>query len=438
MPKQNQNGQIFTCAQCNALLFDYLSELLDGKTRAQIEGHLSTCPECRKELEEIRAMLSVLGSVEEIPLPLGYAASLHEKLVDVSKEIRGELAPPETESLLQKLGGRFRDFVVHTNWRVAAPAMLAAVLVVSVFSTGLYQAFRNSDDVFDHSGTNATSVQTTRTPQSGATPAPGQAQEQTSMATAQPTAEVPSGEGAENRAEGKIKNTTPASAPEKPNIGGNEASNRDKSTGQKQKQTDTRETENSGNKLDGGVLRSGGQPETPAVQDSVPTRKPETDTGKAQAAPQTSADDSAPKTTESGTEQSASGRSAEPETEAVPETYSMPMAADVQMDESADESMAGGADQPPSNNMLQSSAPSPGGGGTGAEKKESAQNPVYSLSAPNVNDLLKDWGVSGSEKQLTMSREEFESFRSHVERNGGSLTLVESGDGDTVTVRVSR
>ena len=54
-------------------VIENLSAYLDGRTSARqtarIEAHLRDCPTCRAELESLRATVSLLQSLTDIPLP---------------------------------------------------------------------------------------------------------------------------------------------------------------------------------------------------------------------------------------------------------------------------------------------------------------------------------------------------------------------------------
>ena len=52
------------CQQAVELVTDYLEGALAPGERARFEGHLSKCPHCRAYLDQMRATISAVGSVE--------------------------------------------------------------------------------------------------------------------------------------------------------------------------------------------------------------------------------------------------------------------------------------------------------------------------------------------------------------------------------------
>lgn len=127
------------CQHCQELLFDYVSHLTNASQAKQIQAHLAHCPSCKKEYDEICAMLSVMEHASEPELPEGFHLSLHQKLVQAAEEMEQQKA--------HSLTGWLRRMKNYGIWRVAAPALVCLVLVIGVFSSGLYDQWRNADQV---------------------------------------------------------------------------------------------------------------------------------------------------------------------------------------------------------------------------------------------------------------------------------------------------
>ncbi len=62
------------------LLSAYLDAELASEEMAEAQRHLADCPECRAELEGLRATRRLLGSLEAPDLPQGFAADLWSRL----------------------------------------------------------------------------------------------------------------------------------------------------------------------------------------------------------------------------------------------------------------------------------------------------------------------------------------------------------------------
>jgi len=61
-----------TCHDSRERLSELLDEVLPVPERAEVEAHLVDCPECRRELERLRATVSLLQRVEPVRAPAGF------------------------------------------------------------------------------------------------------------------------------------------------------------------------------------------------------------------------------------------------------------------------------------------------------------------------------------------------------------------------------
>jgi len=61
-----------TCDETRGLLSALLDEALDTDERAEVEAHLAGCPDCRRELEGLRATTTLLSRVERARAPVGF------------------------------------------------------------------------------------------------------------------------------------------------------------------------------------------------------------------------------------------------------------------------------------------------------------------------------------------------------------------------------
>jgi hypothetical protein len=61
-----------TCHESRERLSQLLDEVLPARDRALVEAHLADCPECRRELERLRATVSLLQRVEPVRAPVGF------------------------------------------------------------------------------------------------------------------------------------------------------------------------------------------------------------------------------------------------------------------------------------------------------------------------------------------------------------------------------
>src|SRR2546422_2438637 len=61
-----------TCHESRERLSELLDEALPTRERALVEAHLADCQECRRELEQLRATVSILRRVEPVRAPVGF------------------------------------------------------------------------------------------------------------------------------------------------------------------------------------------------------------------------------------------------------------------------------------------------------------------------------------------------------------------------------
>jgi len=61
-----------TCHESRERLSELLDEVLPARERALVDAHLADCPECRRELERLRATVSLLQRVEPVRAPAGF------------------------------------------------------------------------------------------------------------------------------------------------------------------------------------------------------------------------------------------------------------------------------------------------------------------------------------------------------------------------------
>lgn len=127
-----------SCDKYQDMIYDYFSDALSEEQIEKLENHISSCPTCRSEFEQLRTMLCSLEQFEDRPIPVGYTTSLHTKLLEASQEIQDRRA--------HRFKYFCKDFITDGKWKVAAPAVVAVALLVGVFSTGLFQDFIHTDD----------------------------------------------------------------------------------------------------------------------------------------------------------------------------------------------------------------------------------------------------------------------------------------------------
>jgi len=134
------------CHDTRECLADLLDDALEAEPRAQVDAHLVGCAECRRELERLRATVSLLRAVERPHAPAGF----------VDRVLEAARPAPWHRRLLDWLAAvRLLRFPVE-----AAAVVLVASLAVYVFqeTPALRRAAR--PEIFqDHAADSSVSIE---------------------------------------------------------------------------------------------------------------------------------------------------------------------------------------------------------------------------------------------------------------------------------------
>lgn len=115
------------CNEARELLPLYIDNMLDESETGKVEEHLSACGGCRKEYNEIKEVIDLLGQTGLVPVPEAFRFRLTKALKEEKRKMieEGIIGKPSKKS----------------RWRVITS--VAAVFAVGVISLGLYH------DIFD-------------------------------------------------------------------------------------------------------------------------------------------------------------------------------------------------------------------------------------------------------------------------------------------------
>jgi anti-sigma factor RsiW len=68
------------CAQVKNLLADYLDKELSARDMARAKEHISTCPECRRELEFLKSYRSYAATLKKVKAPDNLLENIHKRI----------------------------------------------------------------------------------------------------------------------------------------------------------------------------------------------------------------------------------------------------------------------------------------------------------------------------------------------------------------------
>lgn len=115
---------------------DYMEEQLSEDDQAQCDQHLVGCPNCSKELMELKLIQEVLQEVPMKALPENFTSSLHEKLLLAAQENHSEANAPiknnvTTFSAFQAFKSRTTAIMNNKRtWQMTSFAAVACLALV--------------------------------------------------------------------------------------------------------------------------------------------------------------------------------------------------------------------------------------------------------------------------------------------------------------------
>ncbi|HOQ06183.1 MAG TPA: anti-sigma factor [Clostridiales bacterium] len=134
---------MMNCADVRENISAYADDELSAAERKSFEEHISSCPECREELDEMVRIIKLCRSVPLYDLPEGFRDGLHEKLTAAAKDLNASGAEKTK-----------RKWTAKTFASIAA-GILLIFLGGSIMRFGLLSARLGSKAVTDQNATSA-------------------------------------------------------------------------------------------------------------------------------------------------------------------------------------------------------------------------------------------------------------------------------------------
>lgn len=117
------------CELYRDMLYDYVSDNLSEQDRADFVMHINSCPDCKRELDELNAILGAASEIEEVEVPDSVRAAVSASLAAESVKLRNRK--------------KIYKFTASTVLPIAACAALA----IGIYSGGIYDDINKADDM---------------------------------------------------------------------------------------------------------------------------------------------------------------------------------------------------------------------------------------------------------------------------------------------------
>ena len=111
-------------------------ELKDPARRQELERHLAACPDCRAELEELRAISKMMGSLPRAELPAGFRQRLENRRRAQAEPARTTFLPVPMRALAFAASSLIVMVVAYEGLR-EKPAMVPSTALLSGSASGL-------------------------------------------------------------------------------------------------------------------------------------------------------------------------------------------------------------------------------------------------------------------------------------------------------------
>lgn len=122
-----------TCKDFSDLIDKYVDGFVSPEEKKSLEEHLKVCPNCRREIEELRQTMALTNLVGEVELPPNFFINLSEKINEISKTQR---------SSKRSFSGLLLNFY-QSHKRVFTAAAGAIVVFMLIFT--FYYLGKNSN-----------------------------------------------------------------------------------------------------------------------------------------------------------------------------------------------------------------------------------------------------------------------------------------------------
>lgn len=118
---------MYSCNDIRERLSEFIDDMLSPEEKTDFEKHISTCDDCKAELEALKCVIREVKKLPAAPLPDGFKQQLHKRLVEESK--------PKVYKLF------------NSNWK-AYSSVAAGIILVLLLRTGYHNLVIDYDTAY--------------------------------------------------------------------------------------------------------------------------------------------------------------------------------------------------------------------------------------------------------------------------------------------------
>ena len=127
------------CKTYEDLIDKYIEGLVTIEEKDILDRHMEVCPECRKEVKELRQVIKEVSSLGQVELPPNLAPSLMEKIKSIAPKQKPVDKSSRLASFLRDISAFISNYYYNNKRAFIAvmSVLLIGIFVVTVYNLGI-------------------------------------------------------------------------------------------------------------------------------------------------------------------------------------------------------------------------------------------------------------------------------------------------------------
>ncbi|HHV18161.1 MAG TPA: DUF4349 domain-containing protein [Thermoanaerobacterales bacterium] len=128
------------CKTYEDLIDKYIEGLVTIEEKDILDRHMEVCPECRKEVKELRQVIKEVSSLGQVELPPNLAPSLMEKIKSIAPKQKPVDKSSRLASFLRDISAFISNYYYNNKRAFIAvmSVLLIGIFVVTVYNLGIF------------------------------------------------------------------------------------------------------------------------------------------------------------------------------------------------------------------------------------------------------------------------------------------------------------